>query len=194
MSPVDWPLVALIGAGVGLFAGLFGAGGSAVATPLLHALGIPAFVAVVSPLPAALPIAAAASIAYRGRGYLDHRVLAWSVALGVPATVGGALLTPLVGGEPLVITSEALVAVLGLRLVFSPEPSKERWGAVPALRFRLAAIAIVVGLISGLLANSGGFLLTPLYLIVLHLRIRQAFTTALAVSAVRLEAPPAGHC
>jgi uncharacterized membrane protein YfcA len=184
MTWIEWLLVALIGAGVGFSAGLFGAGGSAVATPLLHALGIPAFAAVVSPLPAALPIAAAASRAYRGRGYLDRRVLVWGVAVGVPATVAGALLSPLVGGEPLVIASEALIVAVGLRLLLFGEAPREHAGAVRAVRFRMGAIALLVGLVSGLLANSGGFLLAPLFLIVLHLRVKQAFATSLAVSAV----------
>ena len=45
----------LIGAGVGLMSGLFGKGGSAVATPLLHAIGVPALAALASPLPATIP-------------------------------------------------------------------------------------------------------------------------------------------
>ena len=47
--------VLLIGAGVGFFSGAFGKGGSAVSTPLLHALGVPAIVAIASPLPATIP-------------------------------------------------------------------------------------------------------------------------------------------
>lgn len=45
-------------------------------------------------------------------------------------------------------------------------------------------LAIVVGLISGLLANSGGFLLAPLYVAVLRLPIKAAFASSLAVAAV----------
>ena len=44
-------------------------------------------------------------------------------------------------------------------------------------------MAIVVGLASGLLANSGGFLLAPLYLVVLRLPIKAAFACSLAVAA-----------
>jgi uncharacterized membrane protein YfcA len=44
-------------------------------------------------------------------------------------------------------------------------------------------VALAVGLIAGLLANSGGFLLAPLFLVVLKLPVRPALGTSLAVSA-----------
>ena len=40
---------ASIGVAVGFLGGMFGKGGSAIATPLLHAVGIPAIIAVASP-------------------------------------------------------------------------------------------------------------------------------------------------
>jgi uncharacterized membrane protein YfcA len=43
---------------------------------------------------------------------------------------------------------------------------------------------MVVGVVGGLLANSGGFFLAPLYLSVLRLPIKRALGTSLAVSAV----------
>ncbi|ALV32236.1 sulfite exporter TauE/SafE family protein [Streptomyces sp. CdTB01] len=177
-----WP-IALIGAGVGFFAGLFGAGGSAVGTPLLHATGVPAFVALASPLPAAVPVALAASGAYWERGYVDRRTLLWSIAIGIPATVGGALLTPYVGGPVLVRITEGVIAAIGVRLAAFPREPQERTEEAGAFRVRLIAVAAVVGVFSGLLANSGGFLLTPLYLIVLRLPIKRALATSLAVSA-----------
>ncbi|MGZ4725089.1 MAG: TSUP family transporter, partial [Ilumatobacteraceae bacterium] len=55
---------ALIGVGIGFLGGLLGKGGSAIATPLLHAIGIPAIVAVAAPLPATIPSTMVASYAY----------------------------------------------------------------------------------------------------------------------------------
>src|ERR1700756_3395617 len=86
-------LVWLIGAGVGLLGGLFGKGGSAVATPLLHLAGAPAFAALASPLPATVPATAAAAATYWRGGYIDRRVLAWTVSCGLsgarPRVLGG---------------------------------------------------------------------------------------------------------
>ena len=47
-----------------------------------------------------------------------------------------------------------------------------------------SSIAAGVGLLSGLLANAGGFLLVPLYLLVLRLPIKTALACSLAVAAV----------
>ena len=48
----------------------------------------------------------------------------------------------------------------------------------------LVASAAGLGLFTGLLANGGGFLLMPLYLLVFGLRMRQAVGTSLLVIAV----------
>jgi uncharacterized membrane protein YfcA len=45
-------------------------------------------------------------------------------------------------------------------------------------------VAGTVGLVSGLLANSGGFLLAPLFVVVLRLSLKESFATSLAVAAV----------
>ncbi len=62
----------LIGAGVGFLSGAFGKGGSAVSTPLLHALGVPAIVAIASPLPATIPSTLLASRGYARAGHVDR--------------------------------------------------------------------------------------------------------------------------
>lgn len=176
--------VAAIGLVVGFFAGLFGKGGSAIATPLLHAAGVPAIVAVAAPLPATIPSTAVAFSAYRRGHFVDGRVIRWSLAIGVPATIVGALLTAWISGSVLVTVTDVLVAGLGIRFLFRPfeprEPTREPFG----YRTRLAAVAAVTGLVSGLLANSGGFLLAPLYLAVLRMPVKRAFACSLAVAAV----------
>ena len=80
--------VVAIGAMVGFTGGLFGKGGSAVATPLLVLVGIPPIVALASPLPATVPSTAVASYAYWQERFLDWKVVRWSVAVGVPDVVG----------------------------------------------------------------------------------------------------------
>jgi uncharacterized membrane protein YfcA len=178
-----WLSVLLIGAGVGFLAGLFGKGGSAVATPLLNAAGVPAIVALASPLPATIPSTLAASLAYSRDDLVDRGVLRWSIAFGVPATVVGAVATRWVGGSALVSVTDVIVAALGIRFLFGRHSPNEVVRDVSAPRLRLAAVATTVGLASGLLANSGGFLLAPLYLTVLRMPIKKAFATSLIVSA-----------
>ncbi len=181
----SWLAVALVGAGVGFLGGAFGKGGSAVATPLLALVGIPPFVAVAAPLPATIPATSIASFAYWRENLMDRRVIAWSVAIGVPATVVGGLASAFVSGSLLVKITEVILAVLGLRLLLRPSPSGPGLASPTEGRTgALATVAGVTGLAGGLLANSGGFLLAPLYIAVLKIPIKKAFACSLAVSAV----------
>lgn len=177
---------ALIGAAVGFLGGMLGKGGSALATPLLHAAGVPAFVAVASPLPATVPSTMVAGYAYARRHLVDWRVVRWTVLAGVPATVIGALGTRWIGGGALVRVTDVVILALGLRVVRSATPPSAvvaSAGREPGVAAVLA-VAVVVGVASGLLANSGGFLLAPLFITVLRLPVKRALATSLAAAAV----------
>jgi uncharacterized membrane protein YfcA len=54
---------------------------------------------------------------------------------------------------------------------------------VHATAKRIMVVVGVVGFISGLLGNSGGFLLAPLFISVLGMDVRRALGTSLALSA-----------
>lgn len=181
---MTWIGIAAVGLAVGFLAGLFGKGGSAIATPLLHALGVPAIVAVAAPLPATIPSTLVASAAYWRARLVDREVLGWSVAFGVPGTVAGAIATRWISGGVLVAVTDVIVAGLGLRFLLAPGDPREVTVEPSWYHARLAVVASVTGLASGLLANSGGFLLAPLYLAVLRLPLKTSFACSLAVAAV----------
>ena len=105
--------VAAIGAVVGLLGGVFGKGGSAIATPLLSLIGIPPIAAVASPLPATIPSTLSASYAYWRERLIDWRVVTWSAAVGVPATVAGAYATRWIDGSLLVTVAHHVVERFG---------------------------------------------------------------------------------
>jgi uncharacterized membrane protein YfcA len=174
--------VAAIGAVIGFLGGLFGKGGSAIATPLLHAIGIPAFVAVASPLPATIPSTMTASAAYWKERLVDWSAVRWSIGVGVPATILGAYASRWIGGDGLIVITELLVAALGVRFLLGKSKPE---AIVPEHheRKRMVLVASAVGLVSGLLANGGGFLLAPLFVIVLGLPIKRAFASSLMVAA-----------
>jgi uncharacterized membrane protein YfcA len=177
-------LVLLTGAGVGFLGGLLGKGGSAIATPLLAAVGVPPMVAVAAPLPATVPSTLVAADEYRRRGLLDREVLRWSILAGLPATVIGALVTRWISGEALVYLTDAIIVVLGIRLLTRAADAVSAADMDPvAERRRTIAVAVVVGLAAGLLANSGGFLLAPLFITVLGIPVKPALGTSLAVAA-----------
>ncbi|QYG92672.1 TSUP family transporter [Iamia sp. SCSIO 61187] len=223
--------VLAVGAATGFLGGLFGKGGSALATPVLAALGIPAIVAVASPLPATIPGTLLAARQYARAGHVDRRVLAWSAAVGLPATLAGAAMTRWIAAESLVVATDLLVAGLGMSiLVGAGRGAARRAGSGPSAAElagppsalgsetttaaapgavdglagaaggvallapvaddppaggvgAIVGVAVVVGVVAGLLANSGGFLLAPLLLVVLRLPVRPALGTSLAVSA-----------
>lgn len=235
IGPVTVLAILLVGAATGFLGGLFGKGGSAVATPVLAALGVPPIVAVAGPLPATIPGTLLAGRQYARRGLVDRRVTAWCVAIGLPATVVGALLTRWVSAASLVTATDVLVGALGVGILVgagrnrsrpvarggaevergdgggTPDgarveaadvalmgeggpttagathpvavAARERAGTFHGLDPAVVAVAASVGLVAGLLANSGGFLLAPLFLIVLRLPVRTALGTSLVVSA-----------
>lgn len=180
-----WFEIILIGLGIGFLGGLFGKGGSAVATPLLYAIGVPAITAVASPLPATIPGTLAAADTYRRAGMIDGRTVVVSCATGLPATVIGALVTKWVDGTMLVTITEVILIGIGLRIVLgrSDEASDPR-DSDPSSTLRLALVGALTGFVGGLLANSGGFILAPLYLMVARLDIKTALAASLAVSSV----------
>ena len=179
-----WPVVSGIGLGIGVLSGLFGMGGSSFATPVLALLGVPGVTAVATPLPATVPIAAAGSWAYLERDELHRRVALWSAVGGVPATVAGALLSRLVGGRALLVASGVVIALVGVRVLRPLSDEQVREGAGRRRRRWFVAASVAgAGLATGLLANGGGFLLVPLYLVVLGLPMRTASGTSLVVVA-----------
>lgn len=182
----------LTGVAVGFLGGLFGKGGSAVATPLLSLLGFPGYIAVASPLPATVPGTAIASFAYWKSNLLDWEVVWWSVGVGTPAIIIGSLLSQVTGAKPLLIATGILVLGFGLSFLLFPAETVlpgasgkvERPDERSFWRTRLFCVGAGVGLLSGLLANSGGFLLAPSYSRFLRQPIKKAFACSLAVSAI----------
>jgi|RhiMethySRZTD1v2_1073278.scaffolds.fasta_scaffold70363_2 uncharacterized membrane protein YfcA len=175
--------VLAIGAVVGFLGGLFGKGGSAIATPLLAAIGIPPYVAVASPLPATIPATLVAARTYWRANHVDWRLVRWTIAVGFPATLLGAYATRWVGGNVLVLATEVILAALGLRFLVRPGLPDEIVRDPDWMRTRMVAVAAAVGITAGLLANSGGFLFAPLFVVVLHRGIKDAFGSSLTIGA-----------
>src|SRR3954451_13430627 len=173
----------MIGAGVGFLSGLFGKGGSAVATPLLTAAGVPPLLAVASPLPATIPTTLAAATAYWRKGCLERRVFRLTLEWGIPATILGAIGSNWINAGSLVLLTDVLVARIGVRVLLLPSVRAAHHDEHASRRV-IATVAVVVGLLAGLLANSGGALLAPLYLTVLHLPIKRTFATSLSAATV----------
>ena len=182
-----WPYILLAGAGagVGICTGLFGVGGSSVATSVLALLGAPRLIAVASPLPATIPSAAVGAIPYVRSHEARTRAAAWSAVGGVPGTIAGALLSRLAGGPVLLFVSGLVLVVVGLWVILPvDEKALEKGAERRHDRVLLVATMALVGVFTGLLANGGGFLIVPLYLLMFGLQFREAVGTSLLVIVV----------
>jgi len=171
----------LIGLGVGFLSGAFGKGGSAIATPLLHAIGVPAIVAIASPLPATIPSTLLAGRVYARSGDVDSRVVKLGLPIGLPATVVGALLTRWIPGGPLIVATDIVVLVFGLRILLTRGAANAA-GNERVTKARVLVVVGIVGFVSGLLGNSGGFLLAPLFITALGMPIKRALGTSLVLA------------
>ncbi len=178
-------LASFIGAGVGFLSGLFGKGGSAITTPLLRViLHTPRFFALASPLPATLPTTASASWAYRGQDLVDWNAVSVTCLWGIPATIIGSWASSRVGGHFLMLLTAVFITYLGANLLWRGEHEKQEGisRTDPSHRRKLAAIAIGVGFLSGLLANAGGVLYGPLFISWIDMPTKKALATSLIVS------------
>jgi uncharacterized protein len=192
MSPamlLHYSGVLIIGICIGFLGGLFGKGGSAIATPLLNMIGIPGFVSITSPLPATIPGTFIATVEYYRSKLIDREIVRISLVFGIPATIAGSYFTGYTGSVVLLILTGILVLGFGLSYIISgfvsgknDEEQQEADSRPSFWIFRLILVSLLAGLISGLLANSGGFLLAPGYNRILGLPIKKAFACSLFVS------------
>lgn len=182
MAALPWFTVA--GVVVGMLFGLFGVGGSSFATPALALLGVQGVIAIASPLPATIPAALAGAWTYLRRRECDCQVVVWSLTGGVPGTIAGALLSRLTGGRALLVASGVVLGLVGVRVLRPLTDDQRTDGAARRRAGVVVTAAAAIGVFTGLLANGGGFLLVPLYLVVLGLGMRQAAATSLVVIAV----------
>ena len=175
----------MAGVVVGILYGLFGVG-SAFATPALALVGVPPLTAVVAPLPAFVPSSMAGAWSYARQGRVDRALAARVMAGAVPAAVAGAALSPHVGGDALLVLQGLVLLGIGARLLATARRGAPAVAAAsPRWRtgWAVVAAAVGVGFASGLLANGGGFLLVPWFLLVLGLDLHRATGTSLVVAA-----------
>lgn len=176
MTDLEYVLVGTI---IGVMSGLFGVGGSSVSTPVLRlALGVTPIIAIATPLPVTLPAAVAGGYVYGRAGLVQWRVVLISGAAGVPAVTLGALATSVVNGSALLVLTGVFVTMVGVRLLM-PAPLAHHEEHTHASPWLIAGIGAGVGFLSGLLANGGGFLLVPAFILLLGMRAQEAAATSL---------------
>lgn len=177
-------IIIIIGSLVGFLSGLLGKGGSAITTPALQIFAqVNPFAALASPLPAALPSTLSASFAYKKENLINKKVVILSILQGIPATIIGSFFSDWLGGNTLMILTALFVLSLGISFLFFSSFSETIAGDIVIPTWKISAVAIPVGFLSGLLANSGGVLFGPLFIRFLKLPTKQALACSLLVAA-----------
>lgn len=202
-EPVQIVLVLIAGFFTGLLSGMFGVGGAVVSTPAIRGLGATPIEAIGSTLPSIIPSAISGSLRYHRDGLIHLRVVLWTALIGCGAAVIGALLADLVPGDGhlLMLLTAALLGFTAYRTGRSPqrpdpadaeelppgedpdfadvdmasprEPARTEW-------WRLGAIGLAAGLLSGLLGVGGGILMVPAFVGWVRLPIKEAVGCSLA--------------
>lgn len=180
--PINFSLL-IIGAVVGFLSGLLGKGGSSITTPALQIFtGMNPFYALASPLPATLPTTLAASMVYRKKNLINKRVVIFCILLGIPATWAGSFFSHWLGGHALMILTAIFVTSLGLSFFIFPD--NEMVSSSFKIPFwKIIVVAIPVGFLSGMLANSGGVMFGPLFIRFLKMPTKAALASSLLVAA-----------
>lgn len=175
--------IAAAGLVVGVLYGLFGVG-SAFATPMLALLGVPGAAAVSVPLPAMLPGSATGAWSYSKAGKVDWYVARRTAATALPAAVWGAYSSQWFSKPVLMVLSGLVLGFAGVRILRPVNAATTRQGWAQEHPVALMTLAAIVGWVSGLLANGGGFLLVPMFLLLVGLDMNRATGTSLVVATL----------
>jgi uncharacterized membrane protein YfcA len=187
-------LLVLFGIGlvVGFVAGLIGIGGGVLIVPFLYffyahpawadfALPAALHVAVAhaTSLFVILPTALRGSISYSKAGLIEWRVALPVALASVIGAVAGAKLAIVLPAEILKLGFGVFLVLSALQLMRRRNHTEDR--PINTNLLATTATGLVVGLLSGLMGVGGGILALPLLMYVLHVDIRRAAATSLAI-------------
>ena len=175
----------LVGVATGILSGMFGIGGAVVSTPAVRALGASPLEAVGSTLPSILPSSISGTLRYHREGLVRTHVVLWTCVFGVPASVGGSLLSGVVpgGGHLLMLATAGLVGFTAYRTAF-PNARVDIVGEEHIALWRIALIGVAAGGLSGLLGVGGGILMVPAFSAWLRIPLKETIATSLACVGV----------
>ena len=176
---VSWHIIVL-GFVIGMLSGMFGFGGSSISTPMLRIfLSVSPYYALASPLPISMVSSCIALIRYYKENLIDWSITKEVLLFLIPGSIAGAYITRFIGGEYLMLLTGVFLIYISLRLLFKKE--QKILSKIGLAKLRL--IWFFVGFVSGMLANAGGILISPL-LVFLGVKIKRAIATSLSIALV----------
>lgn len=171
--------ILLIGMVTGFFSGMFGIGGSVIATPLLITFtGIDSRFAVSSPLAAVIFSAISGTISYYSKRIFDKKLILFTLLSAVPFGFLGSFLNKIVDVDIIIILKAALLFALSFRF-FTGNKIDTSLENEPK-NITILLIGAIGGLISGFVAIGGGIVFVSGFTFLL----KKDMTTASANSLI----------
>lgn len=173
-------IIIAIGMVTGLASGMFGIGGSVIATPLLILFaGISARYAVSSPLPAVIASAIVGSFTYNLKGIIKRDIVLFTVLTGIPFGFLGSYINNIFDINLIILAKAFVLFVLSMRFLFKMKKIEIAKYAENEKKVLLLT-GVIGGFIAGFVAIGGGVVYVAAY----NLILKKDMTTASANSLV----------
>jgi len=182
-------ILILLGAGLGLgfLSGLLGIGGAIIMTPIQYwlysTMGLSTDLAIklsfATTLAVVLPTAASGAWRHNRQGTINWKAATFMGIFTSVAGFLGASIAARLPGSALKIAFGAVALAIGIRMVMVRISDVER--PIRQERWLYVALAIPIGLITGILGIGGGAFIVPSLVMVLGYRMRYAVGTSLGI-------------
>jgi uncharacterized protein len=182
----------LLAATIGLSLGLLGGGGSILTVPVLvYVLGYEAKPAIAMSLPVVgITSLVGAALHWRLGNVRVKTALAFGTLAMIGAFAGARLATWMSGSAQLTMLAAVIIAAAVSMFRGTRVRNEPVTAAHPAL---LAAVALGVGVLTGLVGIGGGFLVVPALVLLARVPMREAVGTSLLVIAMNAASGFAGY-
>lgn len=186
--PITHIIVLLFsGLGIGLLSGLLGIGGAVIMTPIQYwlytSMGLGTDLAIkmsfATTLAVVLPTAASGAWQHHRQKAINWKAASFIGIFTSVAGFVGASIAARLPGSALKIAFGAVALAIGIRMVTVKISDVER--PIRDSRWLYVALAVPIGLITGILGIGGGAFIVPSLVIVVGYRMRYAVATSLGI-------------
>jgi uncharacterized protein len=177
---------------VGVTLGLLGAGGAAIALPVLvYINGMEPHHAVTVTLLIVGTVSALGAVLHHRKGKVRWRTALAFAPAGVVGAWLGSKASYLLSGRALLLSFSALLGITAIRMLRDPNGGSD--AHPPQSSIAMAAVGFGIGLITGLLGVGGGFVIVPALLYFGGVSMREAIGTSLVIIALNTAVAFASH-
>lgn len=179
---------------VGLAMGLLGAGGSILSVPIfLYFFGFEAKQAIAMSLGVVGATSLVGAFRHGQLGHVNLRVALVFAPVAMVGTYLGAQFAMLISDAAQLATFGAVMLAAAFFMVREEEPPPSKRRHPVGYAALVVVEALVVGVLTGLVGVGGGFLIVPVFILLMGLPVKEAVGTSLLVIALKSFAGLAGY-